>query len=137
MIDNVQRALTTFWSQFTSGGEAVPAYLQGLVPSHVPLPYITMQMSMGDALQTTPMVAQVWVKHAEGDSTAAANAQRAEILNQIAEALPSTGVRLPCEPGFLMLRRSSGDFITLMLDADDPSIYGGRIGYEVTYYNMI
>lgn len=134
MITAIQQALTAFWSQFTVDGEPVPAYIKELAPSDESFPYIAMTMRFGDAMDTLPLVSTVWCKQVDGMS---ANKQREGILNQIAAALPNSGVMIPCSPGFLMLRRSSGDFITLMTDEEDPDYLGGRVGYEVTFYNMI
>lgn len=134
MITAVQQALTAFWSQFTADGQPVPAYIKELAPTDEGFPYIAMTMRIGSAMDTLPLVATVWCKQVDGMS---ANKQREEILNQIAAALPHAGVLIPCGAGYLMMRRSSGDFITLMTDEEDPDYLGGRVGYEVTFYNMI
>lgn len=134
MITAVQQSLTAFWSQFKADGRPVLAYIKELAPTDEGFPYIAMTMRIGSAMDTLPLVSTVWCKQVDGMS---ANKQREEILNQIAAALPHAGVLIPCGTGYLMMRRSSGDFITLMTDEEDPDYLGGRVGYEVTFYNMI
>lgn len=130
------QALTKFWSQFTSGGEAVPAYLSGHVPDWAKFPYITFEVAMPDAMGSIPLTAFSW-HQADKYSGVNVNAERAALLDQIAAAIPVEGVVLPVGNGFAVLQRNTANFQSYYDDPDPSSaIVGGRTSYIVRNYHM-
>lgn len=132
-MDAFHRALFAFWRNLDVNGKTYPVWLQGHVPDTAPLPYITFNVSKGAAFGETPLSATLWLQSESGDSK---NAERAAFFDAASAAIPEKGARLAWEGGFCMLYRSSGDFLSLMDDEEDPSVIGGRVGYEVTFYDM-
>lgn len=135
MIREITSALWRFWRQFQLDGVDVIAYQSGVVPSFAEFPYITFDAPRGDTMGTLPLTAHVWCKY-EGENVSPAMAQRIALWEAVEKAIPVSGVMLPLSVGFLMLRRSSGDFLSPVDDPDDKTVIGGRIGYEVTYYTI-
>lgn len=122
-MTDVHKALYTFWSSF-----GIPAYLTGYVPDEAELPYITFEVADGAAMSTTFLTAYVWVKED--------NAQRAELLDKVKDAIPCDGTQLFLPSGMLVLYRNSASFMTYQDDAEDPTIIGGRISYQVNFYHL-
>lgn len=133
MIQEITAALWRFWRQFELDGEEVIAYQVGAVPSSAEFPYITFEAPRAESMGTLPIAATVWCK-ANEENMSPAIAQRLALWEAAEAAIPEGGVMLPLSIGFLMLRRSSGDFLYPLADEEDPTIIGGRVGYEVTYY---
>lgn len=125
-----QAALTAFWKGFTYAGEPVKAFLSGHVPSGTQFPYITFDVSKGDAFSGNVLTAFVWCK---GNT---ANVQRAEILDLIADAIPHGGRKLAFGSGYAVLYRNAAGFQSLYDDPEDASVLGGRISYEINYYSI-
>ncbi len=119
-------ALLRFWSNF-----GVTAYLAGQVPDDATFPYITFDPVAGDAFGTSILTAHNWHKVKDGTSV---NEERAALLDAIAEAIPTKGVRLPLERGFIVLRRNADNFQTYYDDPEAADIKGGRTSYEAYYY---
>ena len=127
------RAIYDLWSSIAVDGQTFPAYLQGTVPEDATFPFVTFDVAKARALSTMPLSATVWIKKTNGSGQ---NAFRAAFLDAAARAIPQRGVRLDFDGGFCILRRSSGDFLTLITDPEDSSVIGGRIGYEATFYDL-
>lgn len=125
-------ALVSFLQSISANGRTYPAYLVGQVPQDAAFPYITFDMGKGQAFSQLPLSATLWL-YAPGSSK---NKERADFLDAAAAAIPETGRRLEWAGGFCMLYRSSGDFLSLMTDPEDSAVIGGRVGYEVTFYDM-
>lgn len=123
-----QTALTAFWKGFSYDGEPVKAFLSGHVPSGTAFPYITYDVSKGDAFSGNVLTAFVWCKSTD------ANVQRAEILDLIADAIPHGGRKLAFDGGYAVLYRNAADFQSLYDDPEDVSVLGGRTSCEVRYY---
>ena len=117
-------ALYDFWSGF-----GVPAYLQDNVPDNAVLPYITYELTRGDGMSATVLVAHNWHQKAAGG-----NAARHEVMDAIARAIPPQGRRVPVGHGFVMLYRNDATFQTDVTDPEDPAVIGGRTSYEVHFY---
>lgn len=132
-MDAFHRALFAFWSSIAVDGETFPVYLQGTVPTGTPFPFITFDVIRPSALSVVPLSATVWHQKTDGDSK---NAARTAFLDAAAIALPQRGTRLDFDGGYCILRRPSGDFLSLIQDPEDASVIGGRVGYEVTIYDL-
>ena len=88
-MTGIHQALYNFWSQFSYGGNLIPAYLQGHVPEDAAFPYITFDVASGRAFTPSVVTATVWCR---AESGANVNAQRAAILDSIDRALKSLEV---------------------------------------------
>lgn len=132
-MTSFHQALTKFWSQFTVGGDAVPAYLSGHVPDGSAFPYITFEVARPDALGETVLTAFDWHQAVSGLNV---NAERTALLDQIAAAIPTEGVKLSFGAGFAILQRNMADFQSYYDDPEEDSVVGGRTSYIVRYYNM-
>lgn len=132
-MTGITAQLWAFWGQFALNGTPIPAYQTGAVPEDAVFPYITFDAAQGAALDVIPLAAIVWVKH-EAENSSTAIAQRMAVLEAVSKAIPEGGTRLDLADGFMVLRRGSGDFLSSLTDEEDPSVLGGRVGYEVTYY---
>lgn len=139
---DISQALYQFWSQFSYGGMPIPAYRQGYVPEDAngnviaPFPYITFSANLGDFNQGTVLTAFVWCRQTEGLNV---NAQRAAILDQIAQQIPAQVGRLwrLANGGAMWLSRN----VEFLSDYTPPTtennatsveaepIIGGRISY--------
>ena len=131
-MTGLHQALYSFWAQFSWGGEAIPAYLQGHVPEDAAFPYITFDVASGRAFATAVVTATVWCQASSGVNV---NAQRAAILDSVDRALPEADLRLDFPGGFAMLRRGSGDVHGYITDEDDKSVVGGVTQCELTAYH--
>lgn len=129
MMSEVHAALFAFWSGF-----GVPAYIQGHVPDDAALPYITFEPLTADAFGQSVLTAFDWHKATNGDS---ANAERAELMDDIADAIPTKGKLIPLAHGFVAIRRNDGgDFQSPYDDPEDKSVLGGRTSYILHYYTF-
>ena len=131
-MTGLHQALYSFWAQFTYGGEAIPAYLQGHVPEGAAFPYFTFDVTDSRAFATAVVTATVWCQASSGVNV---NAQRAAILDSVDRAMPEADLRLDFPGGFAMLRRGSGDFHSYITDEDDQSVVGGVTRCELTAYH--
>lgn len=127
----VHRTLYKFWSGF-----GVDSFLSGHVPDGAQFPYITFEIGNGDALTSGYLTAFDWHRH---DGTGRnINAERAELMDAIGEAIPPEGVllELPGDAGFLMLERNDSGFQQYYDDPEDKAVIGGRTSYRVSYYTI-
>lgn len=122
------QALYAFWSQF-----GVPAYLFGHVPDGAEFPYITFDASVGDFSGSDVLTAFCWHKARSGANV---NAERAALLDAIADAIPVGGTLIAFQGGAAKIYRNSAGFQSYYDDPEDKSVVGGRISYEVHYYNV-
>lgn len=121
---DVNATLHEFWSQF-----GIPAYRSGRVPDTAELPYITYDVSVGDAMTRSTLVAQNW-HHAPGATVAAA-----DVLDMIAKAIPHTGAIVPIDNrGYIVLYRGAGDWQSYVQDPEDRDVIGGKTRYRIHYY---
>ena len=91
------KALYTFWSGFSSGGNPIPAYLSGHVPPKTPFPYITFEVVEGDFLSGNILTAFGWFKAESGGNV---NADAADFLDSVEAAIPQEGTVLPVGEGY-------------------------------------
>lgn len=132
-MTGIYQALYSFWSQFSYGGNTIPAYLQGHVPENAAFPYITFDVAAGRAFATSVVTATVWCRAESGVNV---NVQRAAILDSIDRALPEGDLRIDIPGGFVVLRRGSGDFHSYMDDDSNTGVVGGITRCEMTVYKM-
>lgn len=139
---DISQALYQFWSQFSYDGVPIPVYKQGYVPQDekgnvtASFPYITYSANLGDFNRETVLTAFVWCRQTEGLNV---NAQRAAILDQIAQQIPPQVGRLwrLANGGAMWLSRN----VEFLSDYTPPTtennatsveaepIIGGRISY--------
>ena len=107
-MNEIMEALLAFWSQF-----GVPAYAEDMVPDDAKLPYIRYSVAKAPAMDATIMTAYNY-----HNARLMGNVERARLAEQIAEAIPEKGVKLPMDNGgFLILYRNS-DFQTPYKDPE-------------------
>ena len=123
----IREALVRFWSQF-----GVPVYIGGHVPANASYPYITIEVVKGNAFTRTIITAYVWVKMNASRNFAEANAVRQQLCEAVANSIPTEGAKLRLNKGLLMLYRDN-NFISDYDDANDDSVIGARIAYEISY----
>lgn len=128
-MKSVHIALMDFWEQF-----GLPVFLSGHVPEDQPFPYFTIEIGQADAFSDSVLTAFDWHK-IQNPETSNANimAERADLMDRIAAAIPPHGVKIPLPAGFLILFRNSADFQTYYDDPEDESVLGGRTSYEIRY----
>lgn len=132
-MTGVHKALYRFWSGFSLDGASLSAYLSGHVPDGAALPYITFDVADGDSFAASILTAIVWLKAESGVNV---NAQRAQVLDQIARAIPAEGVLLQYSGGTIRLDRNPANFQSYYDDPEDASVIGGRTSYEVRFYHV-
>lgn len=131
-MTNLHKALYGFWSGFSYAGQKIPAYLSGHVPDGAAFPYFTFEVVDGDFYGNTVLTAYIWCRAASGANV---NAQRAAILDDVAHAISrSCGARLLYSGGMAMLYRNAANFQSYLDDPDDKDIVGGRISYEIYFF---
>lgn len=96
-------------------GFGMAAYAATAVPDYAELPYITYELSVGayDSGEI-PITGNIWMRTL---SEAAANAKAQEI----SEAIGDGGVILPCDGGYIWLKRGS-PFCQSLKDAADDTV---------------
>lgn len=130
MITELQTALCSFWNSF-----GLPAYLTGHVPENPVFPLIVYDVQAPEYAEAVTLTATVWTRHTGTNNP---NAQRAEILDAVAEAIPAMGGRLlEWDGGAAALYRGPG-FLSMYDDPDtrddENPVLGGRISYTLTLY---
>lgn len=126
-MNNLQRALAAFWSQFA------PAYLSGMVPDGATFPYITYDVTIPDALGFAVLTAYFW---AEKRSGVDAQAKVTDALERIAAAIPVEGIMLAVGNGFILLERNDAAFQSIHNDPENGSVIGGRTSYILRRYDI-
>lgn len=131
-MKSVHIALMDFWEQF-----GLPVFLSGHVPEDQPFPYFTIEIGQSDAFSDSVLTAFDWHKIPNPEtSNANIMAERADLMDRIAAAIPPQGVKIPLPAGFLILFRNPADFQTYYDDPEDESVLGGRTSYEIRYLTI-
>lgn len=125
------KALMTFWQQF-----GIPVFLSGCVDDQTAFPYITVNITDGNLLAETILTATSWHRRDSADSWTGAMTERLDIMDAVQAAIPVGGRFLTFPGGFAILRRNDSDFITYVVDDNDPSVIGGRVSYEVQFFHI-
>ena len=139
-MEALHKALRAFWSQFSYGGNQIPAFPAGRVPNGQPFPYFTFDVIQGAFFKTTIPTAFIWCQ-APLDGSFNVQAQRAAIMDQVAAAIPEGGRLLRFNGGAVILERNPSEFMRYYdppeeggeSPATEPVI-GGRISYEMRCY---
>lgn len=136
-MTNLHMALLDFWSSFKWEGKAIPAFPSGRVPENQPFPYITFEVIQGGYFSFALPTAFVWCKQPT-DGSYNVQAQRAEILDQIAKAIPESGKLLKFDGGMVRLERNDANFLSYYDEQqNDPTaepVIGGRVSVAAHFY---
>lgn len=131
-MKDLQKKLYKFWSSFVHDGKPIPAYVEDAVPEEATFPYFAFQVGEGDTFGRSTLTCTLCCQAQNGTNV---NAQRAEILDLVRQAIPPEGTAIYCEDGFIAIYRNNGGFFRLEVDTNLKSVCYGRISYEVaTYY---
>lgn len=130
-MTDFHKALYGFWSGFTSGGKAIPAFLTGHVPKDTPFPYITFEVVEGTFLSNNILTAFGWFKAESGQNI---NATVSAFADQVKAAIPPQGKRLNAGCGLVLLYPNDGTFLSYESEPDNRDIIGARVSYEIHYY---
>ena len=125
------KALMEFWQQF-----GLPVYVEGCVDDGAAFPYITIRIAEGTLMGSGFLLATSWHRKAPEGSMSVAMAERGACLDAVRAAIPVQGKVLPFDGGYAILDRPPADFLTYSVDGEDDSIIGGRVSYEVRFYNL-
>lgn len=137
-INSIHRSLFAFWSSFVytaPNGERkkLKAYLAGHVPDDAAFPYLTFDVARGEEFSSTYLTVFDW--HKSDGTGRNVNAERADLMDAIAEAIPNSGILLEMSNGgYIELLRNSEDFQTYYDDPEDKTVIGGRTSYRVNFY---
>jgi hypothetical protein len=123
---DIMDALYEFWSQF-----GIPAYAEDMVPDTATVPYIRYTVSKGPAFDVSYLTAFNY--HSR---RLMGNAERAELSNRIADAIPEKGVKIPLDHGGFIVMYRNSDFQTPYQDPEDLDVIGIRTSVEIHFYAM-
>lgn len=126
MID-IMETLHVFWSQF-----GIPAYAEDMVPDDAKLPYIRYSVAKAPVAQASIMTAYNY-----HNARLMGNVERARLAEQIAEAIPEGGVKLPLKNGGYIVLRRGPDFQTLYQDPDARDVIGIRTSVEGYFFTHL
>lgn len=120
------QALYSFFSGF-----GIPAYEENAIYAAddvLPLPYITYSVSLGEFLSgDIPVSASVWYRTTSWK-------EPEEKLREISEALSGGGVQIPCEDGYLWLKKGGSTFAQMMNDPSDKLIKRIILSISAEYF---
>ena len=122
-------ALMRFWQRF-----GMPVFVEGCVDDGTPFPYVTIRIAEGTLMGSTVLIATSWHQKKTGESMTVAMTERGEFLDAAAAAIPVEGAMIRYGGGYAILDRPPADFLSYAVDAEDPTIIGGRVSYEVRFY---
>lgn len=139
-MKELHKALYRFWSSFIWNGRSIPAFPAGRVPDKQPFPYFTFEVVEGSYFSTTVSTSFIWCQ-APKDGSYNVQAQRSEILDMVAKAIPESGSLLRFEGGAVILMRNPVTFLSYydppIEDEESPTaepVIGGRISCEQRCY---
>ena len=124
------KALMAFWQSF-----GLPVYISGCVDAQADFPYITIEVTQGSLFGQTILTAHSWHRRGRTDAWTPAMTERLQIMDAVAAAIPAGGRILRYNGGYAILNRNDANFITHVVDGDDPDVIGGRVSYEVRFFN--
>jgi hypothetical protein len=141
-MKELHMALLDFWSGFAWNGHPVPAFPSGRVPENQSFPYITFDVVQGSFFSVAFPAAFVWCQ-APKDGSYNVQAQRAEIMDLIAKAIPESGRLLRFDGGMIKMERNEGNFLSYYDPEDENDsaeqptgepVIGGKISLSVRFY---
>ena len=122
-------ALMRFWQQF-----GMPVFVEGCVDDGTPFPYMTIRITEGTLMGSAILIATSWHQKAVGESMTVAMRERGAFLDAAEQAIPVEGTMIRYGGGYAILYRPPADFLSYAVDAEDPTIIGGRVSYEVRFF---
>lgn len=129
-MTELHKALMGFWQQF-----GVPVFVAGAVDDQTPFPYITIDIGDGGVGSSTVMQATTWHRRKAEESMTVPMLERLTLLDNITRAFPPDGRFLVYEGGYAALYRNDANFISYVVDQADDDVIGGRVAYEIHFYN--
>lgn len=126
MID-IMEALQVFWSQF-----GIPAYAEDMVPDDAELPFIRYSVAKAPVAQASFMTAYNY-----HNARLMGNVERARLAEQIAEAIPEGGTKLPLKNGGYIILRRGTDFQNTYQDPDARDVIGIRTSVEGYFFTHL
>lgn len=106
-----EAAVYTFLSGFS-----IPAYASSSVPDQAQFPYLTYDLVLGEWEQgEVNMPVNVWYRT---ESEATPNAK----VREISQAIGRSGVTVPCDGGFLWLKKGSPWAQSVVVDGEDEKV---------------
>lgn len=124
-------AIMTFWQKF-----GMPVFHAGCVDDQTAFPYITIDLNEGDLMRSTILTATSWHRRAATDSWTPSMRERLDFFSAVSDAIPKEGVILRYQGGYAILNRNSADWLSYVTDNTDPDVIGGRVAYEVRFFNV-
>lgn len=108
------QALYSFFSSF-----GIPAYEENSIYSAdvaLPLPYITYNVSTASFLSgDIPISASIWYRSTSWKDIS-------DKSDEVSNALANGGIQIPCDDGFVWLKKSNGTFAQMTGDPSDSFI---------------
>lgn len=140
-MKNLHLALLSFWNSFSWNGAPIPAFPSGRVPENQAFPYFTFDVQQGSFFSFGMPTAYIWCRQPT-DLSYNAQAQRAEIMDAVAAAIPEGGKMLTFDGGAVLIRRNDTNFLTYYDPQEEGNIQsptgepviGGRISLMVQYF---
>ena len=124
------KALMAFWQSF-----GLPVYLSGCVDDQAAFPYITIDVGEGGLMGQAILTAHSWHRRGRKDAWIDAMSERLNVMDAVSAAIPAGGRLLKYPGGYAILNRNDANFISYVVDAEDPDVIGGRVSYEVRFFN--
>ena len=124
------KALMAFWQSFGD-----PVYLSGCVEDQAEFPYFTIEIGEGSLLGQTVLTAHSWHRRSPEESWTRAMTERLHRMDAVQKAIPAGGTMLKFPGGYAILNRNDASFASYVTDPEDPNVIGGRVSYEVRFFN--
>ena len=120
-----EEAIYSFLSGF-----GIPAYAATSTPSDARFPYITYDLVMGEWMQgEVNMPVNVWYRT---DSEAKPNAK----VREIADSLGISGKTIPCEGGYIWLKKGSPWAQAVRVEGEDEKIKRRYVNINIEYMTL-
>lgn len=140
-MKNLHLAWLEFWNGFTWNGQPIKAYPSGRVPDNEPFPYFTFDVQQGSFFSMGIPTAYIWCQQPK-DLSYSAQAQRAEIMDQVAAAIPEGGRLLTFDGGAVWMKRNDANFMSYYDPKEEDNeeiptgepVIGGRISVMTQYF---
>jgi hypothetical protein len=120
------QALYSFFSSF-----GIPAYEENAIYAAdvvLPLPYITYSVSTASFLSgDIPISASIWYRSASWKEIS-------EKADAVSARLSNGGVHIPCDDGFVWLKRSNGAFAQMTGDPSDKFVKRAILNISAEYF---
>lgn len=140
-MKNLHLAWLAFWNSFTWNGAPIPAFPSGRVPDGQAFPYFTFDVQQGRFFSIGIPTVYIWCRQ-PADLSFNAQTQRAEIMDQVAAAIPEGGKFLTFDGGAVWMQRNDANFMSYYDPKEEDNIesptgepvIGGRISLMTQYF---